>query len=333
MAIPENQDPELSDLEQDEDDPEVEELDEETLKDIPEVLPSAGLDEFQDSSGQVAPFDPLQRYLIEIRKYPFLSKEEETRLALEYREKGNLEAVSKLVMTNLRLVVHIARDYRNTHLPLMDLIQEGNIGLMQGVKKFDPYRGVRLSSYAAWWIRAYILRYVLNNWRQVRVGTTQAQRKLFFNLRKEKERLEALGYEVGPKLLAHHLGVKESEVIEMEQRLGAPDLSLSEPRHEDGEETIVDFLPSLDKPIDEKLETEEMEGLLRQKISEFARDLPPRDKVFLQSRILADEPKSLAELGRDHGISRERARQIEERLVKRLREYLKKEIKDLSTVD
>jgi RNA polymerase sigma-32 factor len=310
------------------------ELEWEMIQDEGSPSPDDRLSEAPVSSRDVAPYDPLQHYLVEIRKYPFLTREEEIRLAVDYREHGNLEAVSKLVLTNLRLVVHLARDYQYIHLPLMDLVQEGNVGLMQAVKKFDPNRGVRLSSYAAWWIRAYILRYILNNWRQVRVGTTQAQRKLFFNLKKEKERLEAMGYEdVGPKLLAHELGVKESEVIEMQQRLGAPDLSLSEPRHEDSEETVGDSIPSLDLPIDEKLAKEEMEELLRRKIFEYSKDLSPRDMDFLQNRILAETPKSLAEIGRSYGISRERARQIEERMIKKLREFLMKEIKDLSVLD
>ena len=284
-------------------------------------------------SGEIAPYDPLQHYLMEIRRYPFLSREEEVRLARSYLEEGNLEAVSRLVLSNLRLVVHIARDYRNIHLPLMDMIQEGNIGLMQAAKKFDPNRGVRLSTYAAWWIRAYILRYILNNWRQVKIGTTQAQRKLFFNLRKEKERLEALGYEVGPKLLAHHLNVKEQDVVEMEQRLGSSDLSLSTPRLEGGDKTLEDYLPSGELPLDERLAREEVHDLLLRKVAEFAETLPPRDREILNERVLSDNPKSLAEIGRLYGVSRERARQIEERLLKRLREFLKEEIRDDGVFD
>jgi RNA polymerase sigma-32 factor len=270
--------------------------------------------------GDVAPYDPLHHYLAEVRKYPFLSREEEVRLAVAFREDGNLDAASRLVLSTLRMVVHLAMEFRNIHLPLMDLIQEGNLGLMQAVKKFDPYRGVRLSTYASWWIRAYIIRFILNNWRQVRIGTTQAQRKLFFNLKKEKERLESLGFEAGPKLIAHHLNVKEREVIEMEQRMGSYDLSLSQPRHADGTETEGDHLRAHDIPADEKMVQEESLTNLRQQISEYSKTLSDRDRDILENRILSEDPKSLAEIGRSYGISRERARQIEERIIKQIRE-------------
>jgi RNA polymerase sigma-32 factor len=279
-------------------------------------------DESAPASREVVHYDPLQNYLMEIRKYPLLSKEEEYLLAVAYRDKGNLEAVSRLILANLRFVVHIAMEYRNSHFNLMDLIQEGNIGLMQGVKKYDPYRGGRLSNYVAWWIRAYILRYILNNWRQVKIGTTQAQRKLFFRLKKEKEKLESMGYEAGPKLLAHHLNVREKDVVEMEQRLGAPDLSLSEPRYEGGEESLAEYIPSDDLAIDERLVQEEATHLLRKELATFEQTLSPRDLDIFKNRILSENPKTLAEIGRIYGISRERARQIEEQIIKRLRERL-----------
>ncbi|MDD5434692.1 MAG: sigma-70 family RNA polymerase sigma factor, partial [Nitrospira sp.] len=160
-------------------------------------------------------YDSLQHYLGEVRRYRFLTKEEEFKLAVKYKEEGDLDSVSKLVMANLKIVVVISMEYKNVGMNMMDLIQEGNLGLMQAVKKFDPYRDIRLVTYAAWWVRAYILRYIINNWRLVKIGTTQAQRKLFFNLMKEKARLESLGYEAGPNLIASGLGVKEKEVIEM----------------------------------------------------------------------------------------------------------------------
>jgi len=164
-------------------------------------------------------------YLQEIRRYALLTREEEHALAVRYQTDHDVEAAYKLVTGNLRLVVMIAREYQRSFRTLLDLVQEGNIGLMEAMKNFDPYRGVRFPSYAVWWIRAYIIRYVINNWRMVKLGTTQAQRKLFFNLQKEKDRLEREGFVAGPKLLADRLGVKEKEIIEMQQRLGASDLS------------------------------------------------------------------------------------------------------------
>src|SRR3989449_3990807 len=174
-------------------------------------------------------FDPLQRYLAEIRRFPLLSREEEHRLAVEYKEYGNVEAAYKLVTSNLRLVVMIAREYQKAFKSLLDLIQEGNMGLMEAVKNFDPYRGVRFPSYAVWWVRAYMIRYIMNDWRMVKIGTTQAQRKLFFNLQKEKEKIEAQGFRPEPKLLAQRMGVKESEVREMQERMGQSELSLDQP--------------------------------------------------------------------------------------------------------
>ena len=173
-------------------------------------------EEAEPDAGALVRYDPLQRYLAELRRYPLLSREEERRLAVRYKERHDLEAAYRLVTANLRLVVLIAREYQRAFRNLLDLIQEGNIGLMEAVKNFDPYRGIRFPSYAVWWIRAYIIRYIMNNWRMVKIGTTQAQRKLFFNLQKEKERLEAEGFVAGPALLAQRLDVKESEVVETE---------------------------------------------------------------------------------------------------------------------
>ena len=277
-------------------------------------------------------YDPLQHYIAEIRRYRFLTKEEELRLAVKYREEGDLDAISKLIMANLKLVVIITMEYKNTGMNLMDLIQEGNLGLMQAVKKFDPYRNLRLVTYATWWVRAYILRYIINNWRLVKIGTTQAQRKLFFNLMKEKARLEALGYEAGPKLIASGLGVKEKEVIEMDQRLGNKELSLDEPLREDSDTNLVSLIPSNEAPIDDKLADEEISGIIREKIVDFSKTLNERDLDILQNRILSDAPRSLSEMGQAYNISKERVRQLEGNIIKRLRGYLKKEVKDLDTL-
>lgn len=285
-----------------------------------------------DSSTSLVRYDPLQHYLAEIRKYRFLTKEEEYHLAVKYKEKGDLEAISKLIMANLKIVVIIAMEYKNLGINIMDLIQEGNLGLMQAVKKFDPYRGLRLATYASWWIRAYILRYIINNWRLVKIGTTQAQRKLFFNLMKEKARLEALGHDTAPKLLASDLGVKEQEVIEMDQRLGSPEISLDEPLRSDGNTPLISFLSSQETPVDEKLASDEISSLLKKRLEEFSKTLEKRDLDILQSRILSDNPRSLNDIGRVYGISKERVRQLEEKIIKRLRDYLKKEIKDFEAL-
>ncbi|HEY2987595.1 MAG TPA: RNA polymerase factor sigma-32 [Candidatus Binatia bacterium] len=286
-------------------------------------------DDDKTSSKSLVPFDPLQRYLTEIRRYPLLSREEEHRLAVEYKEYGNLEAAYKLVTSNLRLVVMIAREYQRAFRNLLDLVQEGNIGLMEAVKNFDPYRGIRFPSYAVWWIRAYIIRYIINDWRMVKIGTTQAQRKLFFNLQKEKEKLEAEGFIPGPKLLAQRLNVKEGEVVEMEQRLGNRDLSTDVPVGEDGEATLLHFLPDSRETPEERVAAAEYRHVLGEKIEQFATGLKDKELVIFRERLLNEEPLTLREIGERYGISRERVRQIEERLKKKLKEYLSREFKDL----
>src|SRR5919197_575656 len=232
------------------------------------------------SGKALVPFDPLQRYLTEIRRFPLLSREEEHRLAVEYKEYGNLEAAYKLVTANLRLVVMIAREYQRAFKNLLDLIQEGNMGLMEAVKNFDPYRGVRFPSYAVWWIRAYMIRYIMNDWRMVKIGTTQAQRKLFFNLQKEKEKIEAEGLTPGPKLLAQRLNVKEDEVVEMEQRLASRDLSVDMPIGDDEEATLLNFLPDDKQGPEEQFAETQSRELLREKMESFANTLKDKELVI-----------------------------------------------------
>ncbi len=277
----------------------------------------------------LVPFDSLQRYLSEIRRYPLLSREEEHQLAVEYKEFGNIKAAYKLLTSNLRLVVMIAREYEKAFRNLLDLIQEGNVGLMEGLKKYDPYRGVRFPSYAVWWIRAYIIRYVMNNWRMVKIGTTQAQRRLFFNLQKEKEKLEAEGYTPGPKLLAQRLEVKEGEIVEMEQRLSHRDLSTDVPIGEDQDLTLLNFLADDKQTPEDQLAEVEYRQLLKEKIAVFARGLKDKELFIFQKRLLTDNPLTLREIGEEFRISRERVRQIEERLKKKLKTYLTKEFKDI----
>jgi RNA polymerase sigma-32 factor len=294
-------------------------------------LPEIALPQIEDEAGvnasrrdkALVPFDPLQRYLSEIRRFALLSREEEHLLAVQYKEYGDLQAAYKLVTANLRLVVMIAREYQKAFKNLLDLIQEGNMGLMEAVKNFDPYRGVRFPSYAVWWIRAYMIRYIMNDWRMVKIGTTQAQRKLFFNLQKEKEKIEAEGLPAGPKLLAQRLNVKEEEVVEMEQRLASRDLSVDVPIGDNEEATMLNFLQDAKQTPEEEIAETQYRDLLREKMEQFAKGLKDKELVIYRERLLNEDPLTLREIGDKYGISRERVRQIEERVKKKLKNYLK----------
>jgi RNA polymerase sigma-32 factor len=282
------------------------------------------------SSSALSRTDPLARYMHEVSRHPVLPREEEHTLAVRYRETGDLDSAYRLVASNLRLVVKIAYEYRRAAFNLLDLIQEGNVGLMHAVKKYDPYKGVKLSSYAAWWIRAYILRFVMDNWRMVKLGTTQAQRKLFFNLRKEQQKLAAEGFEAGPKLLAQRLHVSEQEVEEMDRRLSGDELSIDAPVGEDGSVTYGDRLSGAAAGAEESLGDAELKAILRRHLEKFARDLEGKERFIFENRLMSDEPLTLQEIGDKYGISRERARQIEARLVKRLRAELAAELPDFA---
>ena len=297
-----------------------------------EVDAAPELEEPVTTETALVPRDALTRYLAEIRRHPLLSQEEEHRLAVQYHQEGDREAAFRLVTANLRLVVMIARRYENAFRNLFDLIQEGNIGLMEAVKKFDPYRGIRFPSYAVWWIRAYIIRYLVNNFRMVKVGTTQAQRRLFFNLQKEKQRLEAEGFEVTPKLIAKSLEVKPSEVVEMEQRMNARDVSVDAPAGPGDEGTMLDFLQSKES-TEQSVADAHYQKLVAEKMREFGETLDGKDKTIFEKRLLTEDPLTLAEIGEMYGISRERVRQIEERLKKRLRKHLLQQMHDLETVE
>ncbi|MBW1916460.1 MAG: RNA polymerase factor sigma-32 [Deltaproteobacteria bacterium] len=282
--------------------------------------------------GSLIGLDPLQRYLTEINRYPLLHPEEEKQLAQDYVETGNPEAAYRLITANLRLVVKIALDFQRYWTKnLLDLIQEGNIGLMQAVKKFDPYRGIKLSYYASFWIKAYILKFIMDNWKLVKIGTTQSQRKLFYNLRKEKEKLEAQGFDPGPKLLAHRLKVKEEEVIEMDERLGGWELSLDAPLKENSEELHKNSLATPEPSAEEHLARQEMKDIFKDKLKQFRSGLKDKEKDILDLRLLAEKPLTLQEIGTRHQISRERVRQIEERLLNKLRQFMQEEIPDFGT--
>ena len=285
------------------------------------------------ADGALVPTDALQRYLAEIRRHPILEPEEEHELAVRWHEQGDQEAAARLVTSNLRLVVMLARRYQQAFRNVLDLVQEGNIGLLEAVKKFDPYRGVRFPSYAVYWIRAYIIRYVMNNWRVVKLGTTQAQRKLFFNLQKEKERLEREGYRPDPELIAERLSVKTSEVVEMEKRLLSGDVSVDGPVGPDGEASMLDFLPDRTSEPEEEFGEEQLRSLVQERMRAFGEQLQDKERLIFEQRMVAEEPKTLAELGELYGVSRERIRQIEERIKKKLRAYLVEEIPDIADVD
>lgn len=285
------------------------------------------------SSESLVPTDALQQYLAEVRRHPILDAEEEHALAVLWKEDGDHEAARQLVSANLRLVVSIARRYERAFRNLLDLVQEGNIGLLEALKNFDPHRGVRFPSYAVWWIRAYVIRYVMNNWRQVKLGTTQAQRKLFFNLQKEKDRLERDGFSPDPKLIADRLAVKPSEVIEMDQRLSGSDISVDTPVGTGGESTMLDFLAGGAKDAESSYGEAQARYLIASKIREFGEDLEGKELEIFHERMIGEEPVTLRELGERYGVSRERVRQIEDRMRKRLRAFLVEAIPDLADVE
>lgn len=277
---------------------------------------------------------PLQLYLQEIAKYPLLSPQEEFDLAVKHYEDEDVQAAHRLVTSNLRLVVKIANDFRQKQLGFLDLIQEGNYGLMQAVKKFNPYKGVKLSSYAAWWIRAYILKHIMDNKSQVKMGTTAAQRKLFFNLRKEADRLLKEYEKIDTKLLAQNLDVKESEVIEMQKRLENPDVSLDAPVSADGEgATRGSLLADEDPSVEEQYSTAQVSEIFRDHLEEFQKTLKDRDLEIFKMRLVNEDPATLQEIGDRYGISRERARQIEARIVKNLRKFVEEKGDLIDVID
>jgi RNA polymerase sigma-32 factor len=286
--------------------------------------------EADEERGALVPFDPLTRYLAEIRRFPLLSREEEIRIAKHYQETHDPADAFKLVTANLRLVVKIAHEFARASRNLIDLIQEGNIGLMEAVKSFDPYRGVRFPSYAVWWVRAYIIRYLMNNWRLVKIGTTQAQRKLFFNLRKESERLEAEGFAPRPQLLAQRIGVKESEVREMQDRMAQSEVSLEQPiGGTEDEGRLLDVLPDPSRNPEEATADTEWREFAREKVQQFAGTLKDKELEIFNARLLAEDPETLQEIGDRFGISRERVRQIETRLKRRLKAFIKSQAADV----
>lgn len=272
----------------------------------------------------------LHRYLQEISQYELLSREETDELAVKYKETGDPDAAYRLVSANLRLVVKVAMDFQKYWMQnFMDLIQEGNVGLVQATKKFDPYRGVKFSYYAAYWIRAYVLKFIMDNWRLVKIGTTQAQRKLFFSLNKEKKLLESQGFKPEPKLLAERLNVKEKEVIEMSQRMDSWDVSLESPVRSDSEDEQKNFIPSNGPGIESTIAGKEMKSRLSELLSQLKGNLNEKEQMILEQRLLTDEPLTLQNIADKFDISRERVRQIEVNLLKKMKKYLESEMPDI----
>lgn len=267
--------------------------------------------------------DPLQQYLNEIRQFPVLSREEEASIAAHYATHKDKESAQKLVVSNLRLVVKIAMEYRQAFQNSLDLIQEGNMGLLRAVSKYDQSKGTRFSYYASWWIKAFILKYIIDNFRLVKLGTTQAQKKLFYNLMKEKRKMEALGFTPNAKLLSSALDVKEKDIVEMEQRMGGRDMSLEAPSpHYEGKVNLDFFAEDNPSP-----ETQAVDSELKQKLfenlGEFVATLGEKEKKIFSERLYSELPKTLQEIADEYGITRERIRQLEERVVKKLKSFFK----------
>lgn len=272
----------------------------------------------------------LHRYLQEISQYELLSREETEELAKKFRETGDPDAAYRLVSSNLRLVVKVAMDFQKYWMQnFMDLIQEGNIGLVQATKKFDPYRGVKFSYYAAYWIRAYILKFIMDNWRLVKIGTTQAQRKLFFGLNKEKKLLEREGFQPDVKLLADRLSVKESEVVEMGQRMDNWDISLEAPVRSDSEDQQKNFIPCDGPGIEEVIAGREIKERLGSLLDGMMDGFNPKEQVILKRRLFSDEPLTLQAIAEQFSISRERVRQIEANLLKKIKKQLEEDMPDI----
>jgi RNA polymerase sigma-32 factor len=287
-----------------------------------------------DTERSIVEYDPLQRYLSEISRYRLLTRDEEIELGKRVQEEDDTDAAYVLATANLRLVVKIALEFQRIWMQnLLDLIQEGNIGLMQAVQKFDPYKNVKFSYYASFWIKAYILKFIMDNWRLVKIGTTQGQRKLFFKLKKEKQWLADQGFDPHTKLLSERLGVTEQEITEMEQRLDGWDLSLDAPLREDSNTERGELLNSNDESIENQMAKKQIEQLLREKVSDFRSRLTDRELDIFDHRIFTDSPLTLQDIGDKYQISRERVRQLEKNIVKKMTDFFKSQIPDFDSYE
>jgi RNA polymerase sigma-32 factor len=295
----------------------------ESAQNLPEgELPSEEVVLEKKEERSLSVLSPLQRYLAEISRFKALTSEEEYELAVRYREEGDQAAAYRLVTANLALVVKIARIYNRVYHNIIDLIQEGNIGLIEAVKRFDPYKGNRLPTYASWWIKAYIIKFVIDNFRIVRVGTTNERRRLLFNLRKEKEKLRLQGIEPTHKLLANRLNVSIEDVRAVEENIEAGELSLDARVGEREQLQYIDTLTSADEQIDEKLARGELQEIFNRKLEEFSRTLSERELVILNERLIAEEPKTLQEIADQFKVTREAIRLNEKSLISRIKKYM-----------
>ncbi len=297
----------------------------------------AGLLELKDEDLQadkLAPYDPLRRYLYEISRFQVLSREEEHELAVRYYEHGDREAAYRLITSNLKLVVKIAMIYRKVYRNLMDLIQEGNVGLLQALKRFDPYRGTRLPTYAAWWIKAYVIKFLLDNTRLVKIGTTNERRKILMNLNREKRELEARGITPTTQLLAQNLGVEEADILDVEKGMAAPEVSLDAPvGSEESGLRYADTLQALEENVDDKIAKGEFREMLQDKFAEFEETLSERERIILKQRLIAESPETLQQIADRYGISREAVRVAEKKLTKKLKKYMSESFGDVLNVE
>ncbi len=295
--------------------------------DIKPLLPPSPTKGAKASDRALVSADPISQYMAEVRRYPLLTREQEQALAVRYRETGDKRAAEALVTSNLRFVVKVAAEYSKFGARLIDLVQEGNVGLMHAVREFNPYKGVRLITYAVWWIRGYIQDYLMRQYSMVRIGTTQSQRKLFYRLQKEKDLLESMGEEPSVKLLSTRLGVSEADVESMTQRMQGRDVSLQTATDNSGRRTLMDFEASNDVPVDELIGNHEMLSILNEGIEELRSTLNDRELELLEDRMLADEPLTLQEIGEKYGVTREAVRQMENRLMLKIRKILEERMR------
>jgi len=295
-------------------------------------MPKENKNKEKDAEKSLVKYDPLQRYLMEISNHKLLSRDREHELAVKIFEHDDREAAYEMVTSNLRLVVKIALEFQRVWMQnLLDLIQEGNIGLMQAVRKFDPYKNVKFSYYASFWIKAYILKFIMDNWRLVKIGTTQGQRKLFFKLKKEKQSLIEQGFDPKPKLLSERLGVTEKEIVDMDQRLDGWDVSLDAPLTDDSDSEKIEFISYDSESAEEQVSKKQMDNLIHGKIEEFRKLMTKRENEIFDLRIFSESPATLQEIGDRYGLSRERVRQVEKNIITKMREFIREELPDFAS--
>ncbi len=276
--------------------------------------------------------DNFQAYVREVCRFPLLKPEEEHELAVRFRDTHDKQAAFKLISSHLRLVVKIAMDFQRRWMQnVLDLVQEGNVGLIHALYKFDPDKGIKFSYYSSFWIKAYILKFIMDNFRMVKIGTTQVQRKLFFNLNRERQKLVAQGFNPDAEMLSKHLGVSKNDILEMEQRLSSSDVSLNVPVSDESDSASrMDFLPALEPGIEERIADSEISDMLHEKLKTLLPKLSEKELYILNNRLFTDSPETLREIGERYHITRERVRQLEIRLLEKIKKHLAGDIKDFS---